>query len=670
MLIEKDKIKCTWRYSWCVQRILFIILTLIITPVWGDILLFPGNQKKESQAFFINGVSIDSLFSKLQTLVYHEPDLTRETTLEAIGLAVEYNQLDWEVRLLNLVGASYAIQSEYGNALDFYHQALTKATTLGSYSRLADTYNNLGGIQYYARNYTEALANYLEALNYYEKGDIYDKIAAVHCNIGLLYSSLKNIEKSQMHFIEALSRFSKLQIVPGQTLVLLGLSRNYIYSENYDSAFLMVDQVLDLLEPIDELYSLSSALKTKGDIYFALAEYHNALEYYEKSEIEALYIQNKSILGEIYISLAKTYFEIGEQQNAIDYSEKALEMAQLVNDKQMIVNGYMLLSNIMESKNDFVLALTHYKEATELRDKIIDESKLHGIYNMEIQHLSKDKEIQRLEIERQNYLINQRNTMLYIIGLVASFIIVLMATVYYYYVNKVRIEQQRKINEANLIAAQERSKVAFEAEIEERKHLGLELHDRVGPLLSLAKLNLTALHGDQETRNASQNKIINNTLDTVNEILKEIKQISQNMAPVVLIEKGFEAAIKSLVNRLNEIDNYQVHFDIFEVTGKIEPYVEHVLYRSILESVNNILHHAKGSEINLQVIGSTEDITIMIEDNGIGFDPAILSESRGLGMKSTRSRIESLNGSMFVDSTIGKGTIVTFIVPLNNIETS
>ncbi|MCK9448905.1 MAG: tetratricopeptide repeat protein [Bacteroidales bacterium] len=666
MLLKKSKRRCTW----CIRKTLLLLFSFVVIPVCADFLLFPGSQKKESQSFFVDGVPIDSLFSKLQTLVYHEPDLARDKTLKAIAQAIEFNQLDWEVRLLNLVGASYAIQSDYGLALEYYHKALNKATALNSYSRLADTYNNLGGIQYYARNYPEALANYLEALNYYEKGVIYDKIAAVHCNIGLLYASLKNIEKSQMHFTEALSRFNKLHIIPGQTLVLLGLSRNYIYTENYDSAFFMVDQVLDLSEPIQELYSLSTALKTKGDIYFALAEYDMALQYYSKSEGEAQHIQNKSILGEVQIGFAKTYIEMGMLDKAMQHSEQALELAQLVNDKQMIVNSHMILSSIMEKKHDFVSALEHYKIATELSDNVMDESKLHVIYNMEIQHLSKDKEIQRLEIERQNYLINQRNTMLYIIILVSLFIIVLIAAAYYFYANRVRIEQQKKINEANLRATKERSKVAFEAEIEERKQLGLELHDRVGPLLSLAKLNITALNGQENQLSDTNQKIVSNTLETVNEILKEIKQISQNMAPVVLIEKGFEAAIKNLVNRLNETDNYHVNLDMYEVDGKIEPYVEHVLYRSILESVNNILHHAKGSEINIQVIGSKEDITVMIEDNGQGFDPSALAQNKGLGMKSTRSRIESLKGNMFIDSTIGKGTIVTFIIPLQTKESN
>ncbi|MCO6468467.1 MAG: hypothetical protein J5I54_06435, partial [Bacteroidales bacterium] len=279
------------------------------------------------------------------------------------------------------------------------------------------------------------------------------------------------------------------------------------------------------------------------------------------------------------------------------------------------------------------------------------------------QHLSKDKEIQKLEIERQQYLIKQRNTMIYIIVLIFLIIIVLIVSLYFLYANKVKVEQKKKINDANLKVAEERAKAALDAEIQERKLLGLELHDRVGPLLSLVKLNITALAGQLDSINDRRAKMVNSTLDTINEILKEIKQISQNMAPIILIEKGFEAAIKNLVVRLNETNNYQVNLDMYAINDKLEPYVEHVLYRSILESINNVLSHAKGTEINIQIVGNQDDITVMIEDNGQGFDVSDLQKNNGLGMKSTQKRIEGFKGNMFVDSKIGKGTIVTFIIP-------
>ncbi|MDV7397441.1 hypothetical protein RZS08_38925, partial [Arthrospira platensis SPKY1] len=107
---------------------------------------------------------------------------------------------------------------------------------------------------------------------------------------------------------------------------------------------------------------------------------------------------------------------------------------------------------------------------------------------------------------RQQYLINQRNNTIYIIILVAFVILISITTMYFFYASKVKAEQQQKINEANIRATEERSKVALDAEIQERKQLGLELHDRVGPLLSLAKLNITAIADQSDNLNGTKSK--------------------------------------------------------------------------------------------------------------------------------------------------------------------
>jgi signal transduction histidine kinase len=135
------------------------------------------------------------------------------------------------------------------------------------------------------------------------------------------------------------------------------------------------------------------------------------------------------------------------------------------------------------------------------------------------------------------------------------------------------------------------------------------------------------------------------------------------MAPIVLIEKGFESAVRDLVVKLNETEKYTVILDVSGLNGSLDPYHEHALYRSILEITNNSLMHAQGSEINIQIVQSPEDITIMIEDNGKGFNADELNTGTGLGLKSTRSRTEGMNGKLYIDSVIGRGTIVTIVIP-------
>jgi signal transduction histidine kinase len=211
---------------------------------------------------------------------------------------------------------------------------------------------------------------------------------------------------------------------------------------------------------------------------------------------------------------------------------------------------------------------------------------------------------------------------------------------------------------------EDRAKSAFDAEIFERQRLGQELHDGIGPLLSLSKLNITALIENEHMAVEKRLIIMNNTLNTINLVLKEMKQISHNMAPVVLMEKGFEAAVREMVLLLNESDKYKVTLDIFGLNGRLEPHIEHVLYRALQEIVNNFIQHAKATEMNIQIVQNTQDLTIMVEDNGIGFDDESLQSSHGIGLKSTATRIKSLNGQFLLDTSNGNGSIITIILPL------
>jgi signal transduction histidine kinase len=133
---------------------------------------------------------------------------------------------------------------------------------------------------------------------------------------------------------------------------------------------------------------------------------------------------------------------------------------------------------------------------------------------------------------------------------------------------------------------------------------------------------------------------------------------------MILIEKGFEVAVRNLVSKLNDTFNCRVNLDMYGLTADMEPYMEHALYVSILEIINNIIKHSGSTEFSIQIIQNNEDITVMIEDNGVGFSPDEANDGKGLGLKSTDSRIKSMNGQFFIDSLPGQGTIVTMIIPL------
>ncbi|WP_379093797.1 sensor histidine kinase [Pedobacter sp. UC225_65] len=91
---------------------------------------------------------------------------------------------------------------------------------------------------------------------------------------------------------------------------------------------------------------------------------------------------------------------------------------------------------------------------------------------------------------------------------------------------------------------------------------------------------------------------------------------------------------------------------------------ETVLYRVIQETVSNVIKHAEANKLDIVLIKDEEGISITIEDNGKGFDKSKTDLRTGMGIGNILSRVEFLKGTVDIDSTIGKGTLVAIFIPL------
>jgi signal transduction histidine kinase len=151
----------------------------------------------------------------------------------------------------------------------------------------------------------------------------------------------------------------------------------------------------------------------------------------------------------------------------------------------------------------------------------------------------------------------------------------------------------------------------------------------------------------------------------LNNAFEELRNISHNLTPFLLKEKGLTESVRDMLVKVENTNNCRVNFEEVGFNERLGSSLETTLYRVIQEVINNIVRHAKASEINFQIIKTEKDLTIMLEDNGIGFEVLKLKESNGIGIRNIYSRIENLNGTVLIDSAIGRGTIFTLIIPLN-----
>ena len=169
---------------------------------------------------------------------------------------------------------------------------------------------------------------------------------------------------------------------------------------------------------------------------------------------------------------------------------------------------------------------------------------------------------------------------------------------------------------------------------------------------------------DQEP---SRKEIIENTAHVIDESIKSIKEISNNLSPHILNNFGLASAIKDFANK---IDSKVLHitFESNAFNKRFDENVEVVLYRVVCELINNTMKHAHAHIADINFTCQHKTILISYSDDGIGFNVSdVVGENiptQGMGYSNMLSRVSSIKGRMDVESSPESGTKVLIRVKI------
>ena len=209
-------------------------------------------------------------------------------------------------------------------------------------------------------------------------------------------------------------------------------------------------------------------------------------------------------------------------------------------------------------------------------------------------------------------------------------------------------------------AQQHRTEAVLEAEDRERVRIARDLHDGIGQMLAAARMAL----GNFLAKKNIEDTDIQTSLDLLEDSIREIREISHNMMPGALTKLGLPTALKQFVNRINSLEILQINLQIVGVKERLNEKTEMMLYRIIQEILGNIMRHAEATKVNIELIKHDDELVLIVEDNGKGFDSEKI-KNQGIGIKNIASRVEYLNGSVNFDSAMGRGTSVIVEIPLS-----
>ncbi|HOX59945.1 MAG TPA: histidine kinase [Candidatus Paceibacterota bacterium] len=228
----------------------------------------------------------------------------------------------------------------------------------------------------------------------------------------------------------------------------------------------------------------------------------------------------------------------------------------------------------------------------------------------------------------------------------------------------------RKRSEARLLESNEKlqllSRRLVESQETERRHIARELHDEVGQTLTVAEMNLQAVV--QSSRGTSLRVRLKESLQAVERVLGQVRDLSLNLRPSMLDDLGLEPALRWYINRQAAAAGLQVEFQADTLDQRLDPVVETACFRIAQEALTNVSRHARAHSVKVELQRQNGFLHLFVRDDGIGFDAAAVREravlGASLGLLSMEERATLTDGGFECKSAPGQGSEIHAWFPL------
>ena len=642
--------------NWFLILVLFIICLL-------DAKELPAQQ-----------VLVDSIEKEL---LKNLPDTTR--ALSMMRLAVDYEVVDTtkaykayrdaiefagKKKLYYHLGRIYQNQSFlFNSSLKYTDCRSSLDTAVMNYQKSdhpnaklweANAYGDIANVLKLQNETQQSVEYQLKCISLFEKLGLPDKLVIRYCNLSSLFGDLDEYDKSVEYADKALvvsrKTKSKLSLFMSYMSLAHALTRQEKNNEakiNLDSARVYADENSNI--DILVTYYLISAQVFRKINQFDSAQFYFQKCYNVSEKYNYGYGKAESLLQMGAVSILQKKYNEAER-----YLLPGIKQAEEIHYFNMLNEGYKYLSDVYAVTGRYKQAYEYFQKYKGINDSAVSLESKKFVSQLEKKYESEKKDnqikLQRMEIQRKGIL-----NYILIGGAVTLLLISLLS--YRTYRQKQKLQQQR-IVELETLQQLTATEAVLKGEEQERTRLAKDLHDGLGGMLSGIKYSLTTMKGNL-IMTPENTQAFERSMDMLDSSIKEMRRVAHNMMPEALVKFGLDTALKDFCNEINQTGALKVNYQSIGFDGiTTEQTTAITIYRIIQELVNNAMKHASAKNVIVQISNSAGQISITVEDDGNGFDTAVLNHARGIGWSNIQNRVEFLKGQLDINSEPGKGTSV------------
>ncbi len=577
------------------------------------------------------------------------------TILEKALELSEANNNDFHIfKSKNNLGIVYRDLGRFEEAKVLSTEALATTDSIVK----ASAYNNIGVINRNLALYDDAISNYLNALNIYMAKEMPKEMATVYNSIGIVYSYNGINEKAIEYHLKAKAIFETLNNKKGISEVYNNIAIIYANDGDLNKALDYFKYSLEIEEALDDKKGIAESVNNVGAVYYYLEEVDSALIYFRRSLAIEKLIGDESGIAASYNNLANTLISTGRVNGAKQLIDSAMYFAKKSKatlDREIALENY---SMYYEARNEDKKALSYFKELVKLRDSLFNIETNEKISQLEIEFQTekKEKEIlsQRADLAEQELELNQKNTQLLGLGILA---LVLTLLGYLFY-NQQRLKNKQLKKETELKEAL--LKIETQSRLQDQRlRISRDLHDNIGAQLTFIISSLDNLkYGFKlpEKLAGKLKHISEFTTTTIYELRDTIWAMNKNEISLEDLQSRISNYIEK-ADKASDSISLKFNSNIQDLEAyKLSSVQGMNVYRIIQEAMNNALKYAEPNAIVIDLNAETDGLKITITDDGKGFN--VNEVALGNGLNNMKKRASEIGGDLTINSQLDEGTSI------------
>jgi two-component system NarL family sensor kinase len=569
---------------------------------------------------------------------------------------------------LNDVGVCYIQLNKMDSAIIIFEEAIVVAKKMNDTLRVARILANIGNVYLHKKEQVKAIEYYFQSAGLWETVADQNRLPALYSNINSLLNDQKEYTKALEYGNKAIALAKKTGDDYSTVNALLNLSNTYDDLGNFEKQHKLLQEALPLAKKGEDIEQIAAVYDDLGDYYYAKKQYQPSLDNYLEGHSYVLQMGNKYHLCTSLAMLAEVYYKLNQNDNASQYILQAEKIADEVGARADLKKIYLTRAEIEQQAGNYKLASEYFSKTLTLSDSLFKVTTSEKVADVEAKYQNEKKQQEILQLEKVKkilaFSIKQKSTLNYFLfGSLAALLVVIFLG-YRNLRHRQQLAKQQDELQQQRIRELEKDKqlVAVAAMLkgqeDERSRLAKDLHDGLGGLLSGVKFSLSNMK-DNLIITPDNMTVFERSLDMLDTSIRELRRVAHNMMPEMLTKFGLNEALKDYCNTINSSKLITIKYQSLGMEARLDKSVEIIIYRIIQELLNNTMKHATASEAFVQLIREQNRLSVVVEDNGKGFDSSLMENNKGAGLTNVRSRVDYLKGQLDIHAEPGKGTLVT-----------